>query len=341
MKVIAITKYGPAEKAFEISERGIPQPGLNDVVVKVDAFGLNYADVMARLGMYADAPPIPSVIGYEVVGRVESTGTEIHDLQKGQRVLAFTRFGGYAEYAITDRRAVVPVPEDMSNGVAAALATQYCTAYYAACEMVNLYPGDHVLVQAAAGGVGTAIVQLAKLKSCIVYGTAGSDGKLEYLRKNGVDYPINYRKQDFYEEIMRIRGEDKLDVVFDSLGGKTHKRARKLLAHGGRIVGYGIAERSNFKGHLPANLRLAWNFGFMHPIGLLMNSRGIIGINLLRIADFRPHIIERCLNNLLKLASNGDIVPHVGGVFNSSQIAQAHNFLESRQSVGKVIVEWK
>ncbi|MFQ5335533.1 MAG: zinc-binding alcohol dehydrogenase family protein, partial [Flavobacteriales bacterium] len=249
-------------------------------------------------------------------------------------------FGAYAEYAVSDRRAVVPIPDDMPNGVAAALATQYCTAYHAAYEMVNLYPGDHVLVQAAAGGVGTALVQLAKLKGCTVYGTAGSGNKLDYLTKIGVDHPINYRKQDFAEEVMRIRGGEKLDVVFDSLGGKTFSKGKKLLAHGGRIVGFGIAERSGSKGHRWANLKLAWNFGLIHPIGLLMNSRGVIGVNMLRIADFKPHIIERCLKALTRLEAEGKIAPQVGGVFKASRIAEAHRFLEDRQSTGKVVVEW-
>lgn len=340
MKAIAVVKYAEPESSFEVQEREKPVPTGVEVLVKVDAFGLNYADVMARNGMYADAPPIPAVLGYDVVGIVDAVGEQVQDLAVGQRVVAFTRFGAYAEYAITNRMAVVAIPDDMPNGVAAALATQYCTAYYAAYEMVNLFEGDHVLVQAAAGGVGTAVVQLAKLKGCILYGTAGSDEKLEYLKKLGVDYPINYRKTDFAEEIMNIRGDKKIDVVFDSLGGKTFNKGRKLLAHGGRIVGYGVAERSGTKNKTWANLKLAYHFGFLHPISLLMPSQGMIGVNMLRIADHQPQIIQRCLNKVVEMAVEGKLHPHVGGVFKATQIAEAHRFLEDRKSVGKIVVEW-
>ena len=137
MKTIAIARYGPPEKAFEIREAPTPQPQAGQVLIKVDAFGLNFADVMARNGLYQEAPKPPFVPGYEVVGRVEKLGEGAGNLRVGERVVAFTRFGGYAEYACTAATAVVPIPEDMSHAVAAALATQYCTAYHAACEEIG------------------------------------------------------------------------------------------------------------------------------------------------------------------------------------------------------------
>ena len=177
MKAAVLVKQGNAQLAFEI--RDIETPVLKDleVLIKVEGFGLNFADVMARNGLYKDAPPMPSVLGYDVVGEVTKVNCEEANHLLGKRVVAMTRFGGYAEYAKTDYRACAVISDQMSLTKATALATQYCTAYYAAYECTNLFEGDHILIHAAAGGVGTALTQLAKNKGCIVYGTTGSESK--------------------------------------------------------------------------------------------------------------------------------------------------------------------
>ena len=340
MKTIAIARYGPPETAFEHLDAPTPQPQRGQVLIKVDAFGLNFADVMARNGLYQEAPKPPFVPGYEVVGRVEKLGEGTNDLRVGERVVAFTRFGGYAAYACTAASAVAPIPEGMSHGVAAALATQYCTAYHAACELTNLFAGERVLVQAAAGGVGTALAQLAKLKGCEVFGTAGSDEKLGYLKKIGVDHPINYRTSNFVDEVRRILKGETLDVVFDSLGGKTYRRSKSLLGTGGRIVSFGIAERSGKKGGIFSTLKVVLDFGFMHPVGLIMKSQAAAGINMLQVADHKPLVLARCLRAVVQLADEGRLAPQTGAVFKADQIAAAHRLLEGRTSMGKIVVEW-
>lgn len=340
MKAITIVKHGSAKEAFEVREKDIPQPQSHELLVKVEAFGLNFADVMARKGLYQDAPPLPSVVGYEVVGRIEKMGGEFEGLAVGQRVVAMTRFGGYAEYAVTDVRAAVVIPDDMPVGVAAALAVQYSTAWYCAEEMTRLHEGDHVLIQAAAGGVGTALVQIAKRRGCIVYGTAGSDAKLDYLREQGVDHPINYRKQDFYQEVKKIRGEEGIDVAFDSLGGETWKKAYKLLGSGGRIVNYGVAEQVGSGPAILNTLKVMWKFGLFHPAILTLNSRGIIGVNMLRIADNRPETLKRCIQDVADLVAKGELKPQVAAEFTADQIAEAHEYLEGRKTLGKIVVKW-
>jgi NADPH:quinone reductase-like Zn-dependent oxidoreductase len=336
MKAAVIVKKGTPEKAFEIREVEYPKPQAHEVCIKVEAFGLNYADVMARLGLYADAPPLPAIVGYEVVGRIHEIGADVKDKKVGQRVVGMTRFGGYAEYAVTDARAVAEIPDDMDAGIATALATQYGTAYYAAEEMVRLQEGDHVLIHAAAGGVGTALVQLAKWRGCIVYGTAGSDEKLDYLRKQGVDYPINYRKSDFVTEIQKVVGERGLDVVFDSIGGDYIKKGMKLLGSGGRIVGYGAASMTGT--NIFGKIKVALGFGFYSPISLLTQSKGIVCVNMLRIADNRPLVIKRCLENVVRMTREGTLNPVVGGEFKFEDIAKAHALLESRKSMGKIVI---
>lgn len=338
MKTITLKKHGKAENAFEQREAAMPIPSDEQVLIRVEAFGLNFADVMARYGLYKEAPPLPSVLGYEVVGHIESKGKNVKGLQTGQRVVAFTRFGGYAQYAAADAIAVTPITDTMEIGVAAALATQYCTAFYASEIMANVQPGEHVLIQAAAGGVGIALVQLAKRKKCTVYGTASSPEKLEYLRSIGVDYPINYKTHDFDKEIKRLRPEG-LDVIFDSVGGTSFKKGRKLLNHGGRILSYGAAESMN-GASVFSLIKTALSFGWVHPVPLMMQAKAVMGLNMLRIAESKPAVLQHCLKSVVALATVGELHPHTGGVYPVEKIAEAHAFLESRKSIGKVVVRW-
>ncbi len=341
MKAHVLVRYGSPQEAFELRELPTPNPGAGQLRVAVEAFGLNYADVSARQGTYADAPPIPCVVGYEVVGRIDALGAGVSGLHVGQRVAALTRFGGYATAAVTDARTTVLIPEDMDVGVAAALPTQGCTAYFCAEEMVRLHSGDHVLVQAAAGGVGTLLVQLCKARGCVVYGTAGSDEKLDYLRGLGVDHPINYRREDFAAAVRRLRGGDGLDVVFDSLGGAAVRKGLRLLAAGGRMVCFGAAEREAGSLQVLRDIKFAASFGFPHPIPLLMNSKALIGVNMLRIADQRPKTLGRCLQAVANLVADGTLKPTVGGRFSANELAAAHELLGGRRSMGKLVVTRK
>lgn len=271
--------------------------------------------------------------------KIDEIGEGVTDLKVGQRVLALTRFGGYAEYAITDQRGAVPVSDEMPAGVAVALATQYCTAYYCAHEMIKLYKGDKVLIHAAAGGVGVALVQLAKQKGCYVFGTA-SGSKMEFLKEIGVDYTIDYLTQDFSDIIKNQLGDKGLDVVFDSIGGKSVKKGYQLLGPGGRIICYGAASLASAKGNIFKMLRVVKGFGKYSPISLIGGSKAIIGVNMLRIADNKPDVYQTCLSDLVALWNKGVIKPVVGGEFNANEIAKAHEFLESRKSKGKIVVKW-
>lgn len=341
MKAVVLTKFGTADKAFSIQERPMPKAKAGEVCIKVEAFGLNFADVMARRGLYNDCPPLPTVLGYEAVGRIHELGAGVEGLEVGQRVTGFTRFGGYAEYVTTVASGVAVIPDTMDVGVAAAIPTQYGTAYFCAEEMVRMHKGDHILIQAAAGGVGTALVQLAKNKGCIVYGTAGSDKKLEYLREQGVDHPINYNTTDFEEYVKKVRGEEGIDVAFDSIGGQSVKKARRLLTKGGgRIVCYGAASRSAKGMQLIADIKLLMGFGLIKPIPMLMNSQAFIGVNMLRVGDHRPESLKRCLVNVVEQVNEGLLTPTVGGRFNVDEIDKAHDFLEGRKSIGKIVVSW-
>lgn len=338
MKAFVLTQHGPAATAFELKEVPAPTPAPGSVVVEVEAFGLNYADIMARKGMYKDAPPTPCIIGYEAAGRVVEVGEGVTTVRQGQRVACFCRFGGYATRVLAPEAGVVAIPEDMDVGVALALMVQYSTAWYCAEYATRILPGDHVLVQAAAGGVGTALVQIAKWRGAVVYGTAGSDSKLAYLRELGVDHPINYNQEDYFNHIKGLRGAAGVDIVYDSLGGKEFKRGFQLLGRGGRIVGLGAASRAG-KG-IFSDIGTLLGFGRYWAAFLLMESRAVIGCNMLRIADHRPQVLKHCLEEVVRAASDGHLRPTVGKVFPHTELVAAHAFVEGRKSMGKVIVTW-
>ncbi len=340
MKSIYITQYGNSDKAFDIRETEIPSPGPGEVCIKVISSGLNFADVVARRGLYQDAPPNPAVIGYDVAGYIHAVGIDVIDFEVGQKVVALTRFGGYAEYAIAMVEGVAVLPDDYDFHKATALATQACTAYFCAAECISLHEGDTVLVQAAAGGVGSILVQLAKYYGCKVYGTA-STKKQDFLKELGVDLPIDYTK-DSFKDIIKKETPDGIDVVFDSIGGKSFNHGMKVLSPGGRMVSYGAA--SQIKGNKTNKLKAAgvvFGFGLFSPLGLLMNSKSIITVNMLRIADYKANMFQHVMRKVVKLADEGVINPTLCKTFAASDVASAHDFLESRQSIGKVTLGWE
>lgn len=340
MKAAVLIKYGSPEEAFDIREINKPLPKKGEIQIKVEAFGLNFADVIARKGLYKPAPKPPGIIGYDAIGYVSALGEDVTHVKEGDKVVGLTRFGAYAEYVCTNAQAVTIVPEEADTGKMLALATQGCTAYYCARELVNLFPGDHVLIHAAAGGVGSLIVQLAAQSQCKIFGTASSPEKLTYMQRLGVHYPINYREVDFSTYIRDVLGEHKrLDVIFDSVGGKTFKEGWNLLGAGGRILTYGAARVSS-QNNLVSRLWELWQFGFYHPIQLLGHNKAILGINILQLSDFKPNIILRVLQNTMKLGYEGQLVPHIGGIFPVEKLSEAHSLLENRKTMGKIMIKW-
>lgn len=274
-----------------------------------------------------------------MVGHVEKCGAYVQNVKVGDRVTALTRFGGYAEYAIAQSEVVNKIPETMGPGVAVALATQYTTAYFLVYEMANLQANDKVLIHAAAGGVGTALVQMALKKKCIVFGTCSSSKKMEYLKENGVQYPINYLESDFGTAIENGIGKNGLDVIFDPVGGKSVKKGYRLLTSGGRLVSFGVSSMNQTKS-IFGKFKILFQFGIYHPLQFLSSSRGIIGVNMLKIADENPKKIARAMAAVIKLTEQGILLPHVGGEYAIAQLAEAHRFLESRKSMGKIVVKW-
>lgn len=341
MKAIYLKKCGESKDVFEFKDIEIPVAKPNEVVIKVHTMGINFADILVRRGLYPDPPPNPAIIGYDVAGIVHAKGDNVTHVEVGQRVAALTRFGGYAEYACTLSEAVAPIPDEMTFEIGTSLAVQACTAYYCAEESVTLREGDNVLVQAAAGGVGSMLVQYAKHKGCKIFGTA-STKKQDYLKKLGVDIPIDYTKADFAQTIKsKLKEGEQLDVVFDSMGGIPFKKAMKILGQGGRMVCIGAATQMDAgKKNLLATLKVGYGFGIFSPIQLLTNSQAIIAVNMLRIGDYRPHVFQKVFKKVIELTVEGVFKPHIGKVFSADQVADAHDYVEQRKSVGKVVLNW-
>ena len=338
MQAIFLERMGEPIKAFNFREIPIPVPADDEILIRVQYSGLNFADVMARRGMYKEAPPLPCVLGYDVVGIVAAKGRAVNQLHKGDQVVAMTRFGGYAAYAITKAQAAVKIPSGTAPADATALATQYCTAYYMAAEMVQLHTGDRVLIHAGAGGVGQALIQYARHKGCEIFSTAGSDKKIELLRSMGVQHPINYNATDFGKQIRNQTAGKGVDVIFDAIGGHSVKKGFKLLAAGGRLVCYGAASMNNQ--NMFGKIGSALGFGFYHPVMLMMPSKAIIGVNMLRIADEKPDVLARCLQAVVTLTESGIFKPTCPNILPATSIAAAHALLENRTSTGKVAIAW-
>ncbi len=338
MKAWTLIRHGDADRAFELREHPAPRPGPSQVLIRCEGFGLNYADTMAVQGLYREAPPLPSVIGYEVVGRVEQLGEGVPTELLGKRVTALTRFGGYAEQALTDHRACAVIPEDLPLGEAAALATQGCTAWYAARILCPLRKGERVLVHSAAGGVGHLIVQLAVDSGCEVFAVVGGKGKADLVRNLGATYVIDRSVGDYAKQLSALLGTHRLDASFNAVGGASFKKDLSLIGGGGRLVMFGGAERGSIG--MFGTLRFVWRMGIVLPIFLMMKSRSLLGINMLRLGDERQDLIAECMREVVQAYRNGILRPHVHKTFAAAQLPEAVRALESGRTMGKVVMKW-
>jgi NADPH:quinone reductase-like Zn-dependent oxidoreductase len=337
VKALVITRHGPPD-VLRVEEGPDPEAGPGEVRVRVKAAGINFADVLARVGFYEDAPDPPCVVGYEVAGEVDSVGEGVTTFEPGQRVVAGTRFGGQAELAVTVESAVVPLPESWSFEQGAALPVNYSTAYASLMRFGALREGERVLIQAAAGGVGTAAVQIAKATGAEVFGTA-SARKHDSIRALGVDHPIDYRSQDFVKEVRRITGEKKpLDLVLDGVGGSSFRKGFSLLRAGGRLVCIGASaiqpgeERNRLKA-----IRALAQMPLFHPVQLMRQSKAVIGLNMLTLWDEHGSLAEY-VDPLIEWAQDGRIEPVVAEAFPLERGADAHRAMHEGRNIGKVVL---
>ncbi len=337
MKAAIVTKFG-APEVLKILEWPTPEPGPGEVLIRTKAIGLNFADAFARMGYYPRVPEPPFIPGIELSGVIERIGIGVRGLRKGDRVCAVRKHEAYAEYVRVPAAQTMQLPKNMSFEEAAAFPVTYLTAYHGLVTLAHIVSGEKLLLHAAAGGVGTAAIQLAKHFGAEVYATASSSEKLDVARREGADHLINYRTEDFSKVIRLDTGGYGVDVVLDSVGGRVFRNGWKLLAPMGRYVLFGFAavtgERRVQKVRAVRELAsIPWIF----PPSLVTKNVSLTGFNLF----FLMHKIEylrSALQEMLKLYQKRVLRPVIGAKYPFERIAEAQAFLQSRKSVGKVVV---
>ncbi|MCT4562143.1 MAG: zinc-binding dehydrogenase [Crocinitomicaceae bacterium] len=339
-EALVLQKNKKGAQAFLRQEWSLPELQSTQVLIESEAFGLNYADVMASNGLYREAPPRPCVIGYEVVGKIVQVGSDLSEDLIGQRVLAFCRFGGYSKHVITEEYAFTLIDETADAGFMLALCTQGVTAYYMAHYLSPIRQGERVLIHAAAGGVGSLLIQMAKNAGAIVYAKIGSSKKADFVKKLGADQVIDYSKGDYFQQVNQLLGKERLDISYNPVAGDSFKKDFQLLGSGGRLFLFGGSQLSSGKWGLLSALNFLRKMGRPLPIGYMMRSKSVLGVNMLKIADFKPNVLRSCLVNVVRLTEEGKLHPQVGGTFKVGEFTEAFNLLADGKSTGKVVVKW-
>src|SRR5271156_3290499 len=335
MRAVVIPRHGGPD-VLKVEDRPDPGPlGPSDIRIDVAAAGINFADVMARIGVYPDAPPTPCVVGYEVSGTVVEVGGDVSDVAPGQRVMAGTKFGGYASQVAVPASDVVALPDRLSFEQGAAIPVNYATAWAALHGYGSLRAGERVLVHAAAGGVGIAAIQFAKAAGAEVHGTA-SPGKHQKLIELGVDRAIDYRRDGWWKG---LKDSSPYDLVLDALGGTSLRRSYGLLRPGGRLVGYGVSaiqkgEKRSLRRAAPHAISMLRGFNLLNQ---LQESKAVIGLNMLRLWDDRG-TLEPWITPLIKALNDGTISPVVHATVPFAEAPEAHRILAARENIGKVVL---
>ncbi len=315
----------------------VPKPDIapDEVLIKAKAIGINYAEVLSRKGQYSWAPPRPYVPGMEAAGEVVEVGSDVSNIQKGDRVIMGAQYGAYAEYMKSKQHLVYPIPKGWSWQEAAAFLVNFITAWVALFKLGRLQAGEKVLIQAAAGGVGTAAVQLASKAGAKVAGTASKPDKLDLIKKLGADLAINYSTTDFEQELRMQWGG--VDVCLEVVGGEVFRKSKDLLVPFGRMVvaGYASIPLKKWK---PWTWWPAWRDA--PKVGVMDMAKGSFGIAATHIGYLteKPEIAQSVYKELVSFVHTHGIKPVIGKEFAFNELPQAHAFMESRKSVGKIVV---
>jgi NADPH:quinone reductase-like Zn-dependent oxidoreductase len=334
MKQLLIPRYGPPEV---LAVREAPDPPVmpGTVRIRVKYAGINFSDLLARQGLYPDAPKPPCVIGYEVAGIVDAVADGVGTPRVGDRVIAMTPFGGQSELVVVAAGAVFPLPEAWSFEVGAAFPVVYLTAHHLLVRVAAARPGESVLVHSAAGGVGLAVAELARILDLRVLGLASS-GKHDVLRSYGVE-PLDGRDPQWPDAVRRL-APDGVDIVLDPVGGQSWRQGYALLAPVGRLVCFGASEVS--VGTRRNMLRVLWKalrWPRFAPLRLMSDNRTVAGVNLGHLWA-AEQVIRPQVEALLRYAREGRLRPRVDRVFPLAEAAAAHRYMHERRNVGKVVL---
>ncbi len=336
MRQIVTTANGDID-VLKVQEKPDPTPRDDEVVIRVRAAGLNFADVLARQGLYPDGPPKPCVMGYEVSGVVDSVGKDVNSSFVGKSVVALTRFGGQSEMIAVKATQMFEKPEKLTFEQAAAIPVNYLTAYALLVVMGSLHEGESVLIHNVGGGVGLAALDIAKKVGAVTYGTA-SAGKHKFLTDRGLDHPIDYRNQDWEPQLMQLTNGHGVDLIMDPIGGAHWKKSYNALRHTGRLGMFGVstASANGISGKLKM-LKAVVQMPRFHPLGLLNKNRGVFGLNLGHMWH-EPEKVALWMRDILRGVDEEWINPHVDQAFSFDDVGKAHRRLEERKNIGKVVL---
>ena len=341
MRKVVIHRPGGHERLV-IEEQASPEPGRGEVLIEVAAAGVNFADTLIRMGLYKssrDQIGWPVTPGFEIAGRVAAVGDDVTDLGCGDEVLAVTLFGGYATEVVVPRDQVFRVPEGVTLEQAATFPTPFLTAYYGLVELARARAGDAVLVHSAAGGLGGALVQLAKVRGCRVVGVVGAAHKIETAKELGADQVIDRSSRDLWVEAERLEPEG-FAVICDANGVATLKQSYRHLRRPGKLVVYGFHSMLAKGTSRPPWLRLAWAWlrtPRFDPLKMTNSSRSVLAFNLSYFFDQRALLFE-IMVRLLEWLEAGRIVPPPVTTYPFDAVADAHRAIESGESVGKLVL---
>lgn len=337
MRQVVITKAGGPD-VLQIREQPDPTPGPGEVRIRVAFAGVNYADIMARLGLYPDAPPIPCVVGYEVSGTIDAVGPGVGQYREGDRVLSFCRFGGYADTVVVPTAHVYALSDGLSFQAAAAIPVNYATAWIMLIRCGNLQPGETALIHAAAGGVGQAALQICQWRGAHVIGTA-SASKHARLREFGVAHCIDYTRDDFEKGVMAYTQGRGVDLVIDAVGGSSFRKSYRCLAPLGRLFCFGGSSMTTGHRANPlAVVRMLFSMPFFHPIPLMNSNRGVFGTNMGHLWDVMDRL-RPDMEQILALIEAGTFAPVVDRSFSLAQAGEAQAYMQARKNFGKVLLE--
>jgi len=340
MTQVQISRFGGADVLVPVEAASHPIAA-GQVRIKVSAAGVNFAEVQMRMGLYPEAPKVPFVPGFEVAGVIMETAPDVRDFRRGERVLAVCRFGGYASEIVLPAFQVRKTPRRLSDREAAAVPVSFLTAWIALVDLARVREGDRVLVPGAAGGVGTAMVQVAAHAGARVTAVVGSAEKKERVRALGAARALTYEELESGRAADALGENGGFSVILEPRGGRHVKESMKRLAPCGRVVCYGVSSFvSGPTRSIPRVLGQILRTPIFTPIGLQMGNRGVLGLNLLKFFDSEPglKLAMEAMDSVLAGIQSGMFSPVVGKTFPLVKAGEAHRYLQSRKSVGKVIL---
>ncbi len=322
MKAVLCKAYGPPE-SLVIEEVESLRPGPGQVVISVKACGINFPDTLIIEGKYQFKPEMPFSPGGEVAGVVKAAGEGVEGVKVGERVIAFTGWGGFAEEVLADAEKLIPMPDEMDFVTASAFVMVYGTSHYALKDRAKLQPGETLLVLGAAGGVGLAAVELGKAMGARVIAAASSEEKLAICRQHGADECIHYTNEDLKERIKSLTGGQGVDVIYDPVGGNYAEPALRGMAWEGRylVVGFAAGEIPR----IPLNLTL-------------LKGCSIVGVFWGSFTTRNPQRNQEHLRELMAWFHEGRLQPHISATYPLERVADALNDLRARKITGKAVL---